>query len=201
VDIGTGLAVIENSGLLSNNMVDLSSLAKELDQTHRTVQVFRTPTEMEVSVLNDTKHPTPDSKYWQAVKEQDAHYTNLVMLSFDHEEQKLELQKLERDLTEEEDDLEASLISVKISRLDFILGLQRREGYHRLREIRMWSAKKAKLAKQCKYSLTDVNEHQGEAMVLRFNKQVKIIEGMTTGAADRINQVSLAESARKYAEK
>jgi hypothetical protein len=33
------------------------------------VQMYRTQTEMEISVLSDVHFPTPDSKYWQTVRE------------------------------------------------------------------------------------------------------------------------------------
>ncbi len=43
------------------------NLLDECRDSWRKRQVFRTETEMRLSVLNDGKHPTPASKYWQAV--------------------------------------------------------------------------------------------------------------------------------------
>ena len=46
------------------------ALREELTDTWTKKQIFRTETEMRVSVLNDGKHPTQASKYWQSVREQ-----------------------------------------------------------------------------------------------------------------------------------
>ena len=40
-------------------------LRDELVDNWRKKQIFRTETEMRISVLNDAKHPTDASKYWQ----------------------------------------------------------------------------------------------------------------------------------------
>jgi hypothetical protein len=39
---------------------------------------------MEVSVLDDVHFPTPDAKYWQSVREQSVHFSELIRLSFDY---------------------------------------------------------------------------------------------------------------------
>ena len=43
-------------------------LKDELTDTWTKKQIFRTETEMRISVLNDCKHPTAASKYWQSVR-------------------------------------------------------------------------------------------------------------------------------------
>jgi hypothetical protein len=43
-------------------------LREELGENWRKKQIFRTETEMRISVLNDAKHPTNASKYWQSVR-------------------------------------------------------------------------------------------------------------------------------------
>ena len=45
-------------------------LREELANNWQKKQIFRTETEMRISVLNDAKHPTNASKYWQSVREQ-----------------------------------------------------------------------------------------------------------------------------------
>ena len=45
------------------------SIRDELVDNWQKKQIFRTETEMRVSVLNDAKHPTNASKYWQSVRE------------------------------------------------------------------------------------------------------------------------------------
>jgi hypothetical protein len=58
-------------------------LKEELADNWNKKQIFRTETEMRVSVLNDAKHPTPASKYWQSVREMSAHFDAMMNLSFD----------------------------------------------------------------------------------------------------------------------
>ena len=45
------------------------AIRDELAENWKKKQIFRTETEMRISVLNDAKHPTPASKYWQSVRE------------------------------------------------------------------------------------------------------------------------------------
>ena len=47
-------------------------LKEELTDNWLKKQIFRTETEMRISVLNDGKHPTSASKYWQSVREMSA---------------------------------------------------------------------------------------------------------------------------------
>ena len=59
-----------------NNLLDAEDVSKfreltsELRDTWTKKQVFRTETEMRISVLQDAKYPTKASKYWQCVREQ-----------------------------------------------------------------------------------------------------------------------------------
>ena len=61
----------------------LVDLKDELKDTWHKKQVFRTETEMRMSVLQDAKYPTKASKYWQCVREQNVFLENLMSLSFD----------------------------------------------------------------------------------------------------------------------
>ena len=72
------------------------ALKEELTDTWTKKQIFRTETEMRISVLNDGKHPTQASKYWQSVREQNTHFENLVHLSFDARKNEVEIKKLQK---------------------------------------------------------------------------------------------------------
>ena len=96
----TALATVRGASVLNvTDAANLDRLAPELRQTWETAQVFRTRTEMEMSVLNDLHFPTPDSKYWQCVREQNVMFGELVGLSFEYRknrvEQLKELRKIE----------------------------------------------------------------------------------------------------------
>ena len=75
------------------------SLLDECRDSWRKRQVFRTETEMRLSVLNEGKHPTAASKYWQAVREQSVFFDNVMVLSFEYRRNviKLEQKKVERE--------------------------------------------------------------------------------------------------------
>ena len=50
--------------LKPNDAQEILRLKEELADNWNKKQIFRTETEMRVSVLNDGKFPTPASKYW-----------------------------------------------------------------------------------------------------------------------------------------
>lgn len=195
------LDLIRDSGLLAlDNFDALASYSGELAETFTHSQQFRTRTEMEVSVLGDIKFPTPDAKYWQAVREQDVQFTNLVLLSFDYKKLFVETEQLRRKLSDTTDDLERQLLEIEIGKNEFLLSLQRREGYHRVREIEEWSDIKQRLAPECKYPLSDVNAHQLESYRVRFRAQAEMLTPQTA-IADRINIEDLLHTTERVAKK
>lgn len=109
--------------------------------------IFRTETEFRTSVLNRINFPTPHARYWQSVREQQAHFEALVTLSFDYREMKVELKKLERALTKESDDLEKELLQIKIERKSYEIVSAEKTASERMREIRQANTiKKEELA-------------------------------------------------------
>ena len=54
------------SVLKEEDAQSIVKLKEELTDTWTKKQIFRTETEMRISVLNDGKHPTQASKYWQS---------------------------------------------------------------------------------------------------------------------------------------
>jgi hypothetical protein len=194
------LQVMSETDLLSPaETARLQELQIELTRTFETVQVFRTHTEMLVSVLNDVKHPTPDSKYWQAVREQDVMFTELVMLSYEYRKTLLETEQTRRKLAAEEDDLARALLAVEIERQDYIAANMRRTAHHRMREIALWSQIKAELEPQLVYGIEDVDAHQLEAMRKRFSAEASLVT-QHTPVADARNILGLAKTAQRIGE-
>ena len=76
-------------------------MTAELRDTWSKKQVFRTETEMRMSVLQDAKYPTNAAKYWQCVREQNVFLENLMNLSFDYRENEVEIKQLEKKRDEE----------------------------------------------------------------------------------------------------
>jgi len=104
--------LLQESGEYLNQILDIEDFKKfkdlttELKDTWSKKQIFRTETEMRVSVLNDGKFPTKAAKYWQCVREQNVFFENLMTLSFDYRKNDVEIKKIERKLLTETDDLE-----------------------------------------------------------------------------------------------
>jgi hypothetical protein len=192
-----GLTIIQEASILKEeDFKSLSMMKEELLKTMETVQVFRTKTEMKVSVTNDMRCPTWDSKYWQAVREQNGMFVELVMLSYEYRKNALEIQKLRRDKGHEVDDIEQELLQVEIERKSFLAVQMEKTAAERIREIKSWSTIKAELIPHLKYGDIDVDAHQLEAMQLRFAKQADLVN-QHTAIADARNVIGLAEMAAK----
>ena len=109
-------ALIEKEAPSLNNLLDpndvkeFKALTGELRDTWTKKQVFRTETEMTMSVLQDAKYPTKASKYWQCVREQNVFLENLMSLSFDCRRNEVKLKRLEQKLEKEEDPIKENSI-------------------------------------------------------------------------------------------
>lgn len=191
------LDIVKGSQILkSDELSALAALSDELRQTWETVQVFRTRTEMEVSVLTDMKRPTPDSKYWQAVREQNVMFGELVNLSYEYRKKAVETRKMERDLEPLTDELDRELKQIEIEQNQWHLLNMERAAHDRIREILEWSDIKTQLVPHLRYGTEDVNAHQLEAMRLRYSQEANFITEQTP-IADARNIMGLAEMAMK----
>jgi len=168
------LSIIESSKILKQeDLRQLSALSNELQDTFLNVQMFRTRTEMEVSVLNDLKHPTPDSKYWQSMREQNVMFQELVMLSYEYRKNQVEIKILERKLISESDELEKELLQIEIEKKQFIGINQERTAKDRIREIREWHEIKEELKPFMECVTNDVNAHQLYGYTIRWINQLQ----------------------------
>jgi predicted nucleic acid-binding protein len=172
----------------------LAALAPELRHTFEVAQMFRTPTEMRVSVLNDIKRPTPDAKYWQATREQDVFLNELVMLSYEYRKLGLDIRRLRRRLEAESDELEREALELEIGQQHWRLIQMERVARHRVREIKAWSQIKSELEPHLKYGTEDVDSHQLEAMRLRWVAESRLVSEHTP-PADAVNILGLAQTA------
>ena len=95
-------ALIEKEAPSLHNLLDpedvkeFKAMTAELRDTWTKKQVFRTETEMRMSVLQDAKYPTKAAKYWQCVREQNVFLENLMSLSFDCRRQEAKVKWLEK---------------------------------------------------------------------------------------------------------
>jgi hypothetical protein len=139
----------------------LNNIQAELDETFKKVQVHRTRTEMEVSVLNDLKFPTPASKYWQAMREQNVMLSGVTALSFEYRMEKVRLKKIIRKMLKTEDKLDKELLQIKKEKKEYILKEMERSAAHKVREILEWSdIKNREASVMSKEELENVDNHQ-----------------------------------------
>ena len=118
----TDIAVAEDLKPILNVLGEEDSkaiavLRDELVDNWKKKQIFRTETEMRISVLNDAKHPTDASKYWQSVREMGAMFDALMGLSFDMRKNAVVAERLQRKMMKAErkgDDLGMREIQIDI---------------------------------------------------------------------------------------
>ena len=170
------LAVIEKEAPNLSNLLDteqvkqFKELTNELRDTWTKKQVFRTKTEMEVSVLNDAKYPTNAAKYWQCVREQNVFLENLMNLSFDYRKNAVEIKQLERKREEEKDELERELHQIEIDQKTFGKASMQLVARDRMREINEWSNFK-KIYNDGTFDTKNVNTHQLESYAKVFKNR------------------------------
>jgi hypothetical protein len=165
-------------------------LKEELADNWNKKQIFRTETEMRVSVLNDAKHPTPASKYWQSVREMSAHFDALMNLSFEMRRADVERLRLERKMKEAE--LKGDMLDIIEAQIDLDQNLYNKAcmeqvAHDRVREIQTWSKIKAEL-NDGSFDDKEVNTHQAESLGLRLENRVKAL-GPNSEPSEVINAV------------
>lgn len=165
-------------------------LKEELADNWNKKQIFRTETEMRVSVLNDAKHPTPASKYWQSVREMSAHFDAMMNLSFEMRKADVERLKLERKMKEAElkgDQLEIMEIQIDLDQNLYGKACMEQVAHDRVREIQTWSKIKAEL-NDGSFDDQNVNTHQSVSLKLALQNRAMAL-GPSASDAERINAV------------
>jgi|TARA_R110000764_G_scaffold239279_1_gene338244 hypothetical protein len=166
------------------------ALKEELTDTWTKKQIFRTETEMRISVLNDGKHPTQASKYWQSVREQNAMFEALMGLSFDLRKSNVKRLKLERKLQaaiDSGDDLKQMSIQIDLDENLYGKANMEQTAHDRVRELNTWSQIKSEL-KDGSFDDENVNSHQAESYKLALTNRVKSL-GPNAGPAEVVNAV------------
>lgn len=162
------LDIIKSTAILSSEDFEfLQSAADELQDTMVKRQMFRTETEMEISVLNDIKHPTRASKYWQSVREQAVMFENLVSLSFDHRRNEVKIKRLQKALDSAADEFEREEAQIDLDECMFRRTSMELVAKDRIRELRLWSQIKGELD-DGSFDTKDVNTHQLVSYAQRF---------------------------------
>lgn len=153
------------------------SLKDELIDNWHKKQIFRTETEMRVSVLNDAKHPTNASKYWQSVREMSAHFDALMNLSFDLRKNTVDKLRLDKKIQDLFEDEETNKFDIMEAQIDLDRNIYDRScmlqvAKDRVRELSLWSKIKSELDNQT-FDTKNVNTHQAESLHRYFENRVK----------------------------
>jgi hypothetical protein len=199
------LTTIETTNILTDERFSkLAELEDKIIAGYKNRIVFRAPYLMQVSVLDDVKHPTPDAKYWQANLERSVMYQNLVELSYDYREREADITIKEVLLDEQTakdtpmSNAKADKSRIQIERMQIQLVAMRKEADDRVREIIGWTAIMDDLEPHLEFSTTDQNEHMAKSYPLRFARQKAMIQQI--GASDMngaMNILGLCETAFK----
>ena len=168
-----------------NNLLDAEDVSKfreltsELRDTWTKKQVFRTETEMRMSVLQDAKYPTKASKYWQCVREQNVFLENLMSLSFDARRNEVKLKKLKQKLETEKDPIKLELLQIDIDEKTYSVANMQLVARDRMREIKLWSALKKEF-NDGSFDTKDVNRHQLDSYAIIMKNKA---ETLTSGSS------------------
>ena len=161
-------ALIEKEAPSLNNLLDpndvkeFKAMTTELRDTWTKKQVFRTETEMRMSVLQDMKYPTKAAKYWQCVREQNVFLENLMSLSFDCRRNEAKVKWLEKKIDKEEDEYKREKYMIDLDEARYSLANMQLVAKDRMREIKLWSTLKKEF-NDGSFDTKDVNRHQLES--------------------------------------
>ena len=143
----------------------MTKLVAECNDSMAKKQMWRTDTDARFSVLNDAKHPTNASKYWQAVREQAVFAEQFTILSFNYRRNEIKIKKIKHQIEHMEADDEFALMELEVD-LDECLFNKKEyqiQALDRVREIQMWSDIKKELTDAEDFDTENVNTHQIES--------------------------------------
>jgi hypothetical protein len=178
-------ALIEKEAPSLNNLLDpedvkeFKAMTAELRDTWTKKQVFRTETEMRMSVLQDAKYPTKAAKYWQCVREQNVFLENLMSLSFDCRRSEAKVKWLEKKVESETDEYKLEKYKIDLDEARYGLANMQLVARDRMREIKLWSTLKKEFD-DGSFDTQDVNRHQLDSYHLIMKNKA---ETLTSGSS------------------
>jgi hypothetical protein len=178
-------ALIEKEAPSLNNLLDpndvkeFKAMTAELRDTWTKKQVFRTETEMRMSVLQDMKYPTKAAKYWQCVREQNVFLENLMSLSFDCRRSEAKVKWLEKKIETEQDEYKLEKYKIDLDEARYGLANMQLVAKDRMREIKLWSTLKKEFDDGT-FDTKDVNRHQLDSYHMIMKNKA---ETLTSGSS------------------
>lgn len=201
--MGNEIDILKNTSLI--NISDSSFIREHktnFEKRLNTRSLFRSKFEMEASVLRNDEHPTPDSKYWQAIGEQTVQLQELITLGYENGKHEADLDLIEAEIEELEDeilsvekDYEKKKINAKIKKKkielqqgEFNSILQKKTAKERMREIVTWEDIIGKLEPELEYGSEDFELHHPKRYLKRYKVKMDRLE--TLGDDDRESTIS-----------
>ena len=194
------LAIVKSSDFLIKDDWDaVSGMKDELQDTFEKKQLWRTETEMRVSVLNELKFPTKASKYWQCVREQSVFFENLVCLSFEYRRNLVKIARIENELSKFFiNKFRKQELIIDLEECNFAKKNMEVQAKDRVREIKLWSKIK-KEVNDGSFDDKNVNSHQAVSYAKEFINDLTN-SGGTGSPSERINLIGKAQTALHYCE-
>lgn len=186
-EFATTLDILKGVDLVKADDFDyLMEHREQYQERLRTRSMFRSKFEMEASVLSNDVHPTPDSKYWQAIGEQAVMVEQLIQLSYDNAKLQAdidiavaELERLEEKMSEAtkswaKKKYEARIRKTKIQIEQLQLGdiMQRKTAKERMREVRDWEGLIEALVPQLEFGTEDFAASHPKRYALRYRRKM-----------------------------
>ena len=200
-------ALIEKEAPSLNNLLDpedvkeFKAMTAELRDTWTKKQVFRTETEMRMSVLQDMKYPTKAAKYWQCVREQNVFLENLMSLSFDCRRSEAKVKWLEKKIETEKDEYKLTKYQIDLDETRYGLANMQLVARDRMTEIKLWSTLKKEFDDGT-FDTQDVNRHQLDSYHMIMKNKA---ETLTSGSSQPevfnvLGQLNTIERVKKSGE-
>lgn len=202
-------------GLLSKQDKQFFEDNRELfERSTDIVQMFRTPTEMRISVLNDLDNPTPDAKYWQLQREVNAHYNEVKKAEFDMRRNILKLKRLTteqsqlniaykgtsyRNNTNIYDSITFEDKQVDIDELKWSIENLKKATAARIEELRNWKQIQEQLKPQMEFSDSNPDEHQLISYTRKFIMQAMTLQQSKASATEAKNILAHVYTSLRYA--
>lgn len=164
--------IFENTLFNNEQITKLNNARPNIEHAIETVTMYRTPTLLRASVLNDVEHPTPDSKYWQLVNEMVAHSTGLMDTLFQIEEKQIDIDEALYLLESESNTFEIRRLELNIRKYKYELTMLQKAAFARIEELNNQSAMMEDLKPQCKFGIVDQNAHQLSAFAMAWTSEV-----------------------------
>jgi hypothetical protein len=175
---------------------DMIELSAELNDTVQKRQIYRTETEMRISVLNNGSHPTKASKYWQCVREQSMMYEQLRINIYEFRRRQAKILGLKDKKNKSNDKYEQMELQVDIEEMEWSLENIKQQAMDRVRELKLWSKIKKELDDGT-FDTKDVNVHQAETLELQLQNR---LNALTSGSSqgEVLNVIGPLQTAMEF---